>query len=120
MRILFVSLLVTGIAFNACAADPALPVASPLPTSPSSKEPAVAPAFPSSPATLQTGTNPPPAPLPQPVIGELTDGSKVEFGADGSVWVLAADGNKSQAPDGVMSLKDGTPFVVKNGKRVNE
>ena len=68
--------------------------------------------------TAQPGS-PPPAPLPQPVTAELNDGSKVEFEADGAVLVVGADGTKTPAPDGVLSLKDGVPFVVKDGKRVS-
>jgi hypothetical protein len=57
---------------------------------------------------------------PKPITAELNDGSKVEFDSDNSVWVLAVDGSKSTAPDGVLTLKDGVPFVVRNGKRVGD
>jgi hypothetical protein len=73
--------------------------------------PAAAPVAPTPPA--------PPAP-PQPIFAELNDGSKVEIDADGSVWVLAADGSKTVAPDGTLTLKDETPFVVKDGKRFTD
>jgi hypothetical protein len=52
------------------------------------------------------------------ITATLNDGSKIEFEADGSVMVIAADGKKTPAPDGTLTLKDGTPFVVKDGKRV--
>jgi hypothetical protein len=57
--------------------------------------------------------------VPQPVTATLNDGSVVEFDADGTVLVIDK-GNKFQAPDGTMTLRDGTPFTVKDGKRVDE
>jgi len=65
-------------------------------------------------------TNPPPTPaeVPQPISADLIDGSKVEIDADGTVWVLNPKGGKTAAPDGTMTLKDGTPFIVKDGKRL--
>lgn len=65
-------------------------------------------------------TAPPPSSMvPQPVTATLNDGSVVEFDADGTVMVIDK-GNKFQAPDGTMTLRDGTPFTVKDGKRVDE
>ncbi len=117
MRFLLVSLAVAGAALSAIAADPPLPVAAPLPGAAAVSKP---PEFPSSAVPTSAATSPPPAPLPQPVSAELNDGSKVEFDADGTVWVLNPAGGKTVAPDGILSLKDGTPFAVKDGKRVNE
>lgn len=119
MRPLLVSLAVAGMAMGALAADPPqLPVAAPVPGA--ADAPAKAPDFPSGGAPASSvQTMPPPAPLPQPVKAELNDGSKVEFDADGKVWVVDASGSRTIAPDGILSLKDGTPFAVKNGKRVD-
>lgn len=89
----------------------ALPPVAPEPAAP-------APAVPGSANPAFVATSPPPPPA-QPITATLNDGSKVEIEVDGSVWVLAADG-KSEAPDGTMTLKDGTPFVVKEGKWVTE
>jgi hypothetical protein len=64
----------------------------------------------------------PPAPPnnPKPIHAELSDGTQVEFDLDGSVWILNKDGSKDPAPDGILTLKDGVTFNVKNGNRVDE
>lgn len=66
-------------------------------------------------------TSPPPAPAvvePPSINATLNDGTKIEIDADNTVWVLGADKSKTPAPDGTLTLRDGTPFVVKDGKRV--
>ena len=57
---------------------------------------------------------------PHPIVADLSDGSKVEIDADSSVWVLQPDASRTVAPDGTMTLSDGTPFVVKEGKLVRD
>jgi len=54
------------------------------------------------------------------IVATLNDGSRVVFEPGGVVMVLAKDGSKTPAPDGMLTLKDGTPFVVKDGKRVSD
>ena len=54
------------------------------------------------------------------IIATLIDGTKVQFEAAGVVMILHKDGTKTPAPDGMLTLRDGTPFVVKDGKRVSE
>ena len=49
---------------------------------------------------------------------ELADGTKVSIEGD-SVFVVAADGTKTAAPDGEHKLKDGTTVTVKDGKTVH-
>ena len=107
MRLFRVSLAIASLyASQSFAADPVgTPLPAPVATAP------------------VTNYAPPPqsaAIIPPPVIAELNDGSKVEFDADGSVMVLQADGSRTTAPTGILTLKDGTPFVVKDGKRVSE
>ncbi len=57
---------------------------------------------------------------PKPVKAELLDGTKIEFAPDGAVWVINTDGSRVPAPDGILTLKDGVTFTVKNSARVNE
>jgi hypothetical protein len=86
------------------------------------------PVYPSTPIPSQTSPTsaplvPPAAPslsTAQPIGAELSDGSKVEIEVDGSVMVVNPDNSRTPAPDGTMTLKDGTPFIVKDGKRVDD
>lgn len=48
---------------------------------------------------------------------ELKDGTKIEI-VDETVSVVAADGSKTPAPDGVHELKDGSKVETKGGKVV--
>jgi len=78
------------------------------------------PAVTSAIATTTTAT--PPA-VKQEVKSEssadvLKDGTKIEIGSDGIVKIINADGTKTTAPDGVLTLKDETTFNVKDGKKV--
>jgi hypothetical protein len=54
----------------------------------------------------------------KPVMDELKDGTKIEIGTDGTVSIMNADGTKTTAPDGVLTLKDQTTFGVKDGKKM--
>lgn len=54
----------------------------------------------------------------KPVMDELKDGTKIEIGTDGTVSIVNADGTKTTAPDGVLTLKDQTTFGVKDGKKM--
>lgn len=120
-RIIFSALAVTLLAGIAHSAEPtptpvpALPIAVPTaaPNSPATT-PAPADAKPSN-----DYTEPLLAPKPQPVIANLNDGSKIEFDADGTVWVLQENATRTPAPDGTLTLKDGTPFIVRDGHRVS-
>ena len=56
----------------------------------------------------------------KPISAELQDGSKIEIANDGVVSVLNADGTKTAAPDGTLTLKDGVSLVVKAGKKVSQ
>jgi hypothetical protein len=69
---------------------------------------------------LQPSAPPAPPNNPKPIHAELNDGTQVEFDLDGSVWILNKDGSKDPAPDGILTLKDGVTFNVKNGNRVDE
>lgn len=78
---------------------------------------------PTSAAPTSVPTAPPSPPVvvvAQPVIATLLDGSQIEMDADSSVWALNFDGSKSAVPDGILTLKDGVTFAVKDGKRVDE
>jgi|GEM_PF-6578262 len=55
----------------------------------------------------------------KPVTAELNDGTKIEITNDGSVNIVAKDGSKTTAPDGLLTLKDGVTLTVKGGKRVS-
>ncbi len=50
---------------------------------------------------------------------ELEDGTKVSVEGD-AVFVVAADGTKTSAPDGEHKAKDGTVITTKDGKIVHE
>ena len=54
----------------------------------------------------------------QTVQSELQNGDKVEVDPDNSVWVFNQYGAKSAAPDGALTMKDGTTVNVKDGKKV--
>ena len=56
----------------------------------------------------------------KPISAELQDGSKIESANDGVVSVLNADGTKTPAPDGTLTLKDGVSLVVKAGKKLSQ
>lgn len=99
------SFIVILTAMYCIAASAAEPVAIPTPVTPLSE-------------LLAKPTAAEPA-TPQPVKATLNDGSKIEFDADATVWVVT-DGTRNPAPDGLMTLKDGTSFVVKSGKRVSD
>ncbi len=105
------SVLATGL-FIAVAASafaegdaPAPATTAPVPAA-TAVQPATTPATPVAQAT--------------PVEGELKDGTKVEFGTDGTVSIVNVDGTKTPAPDGVHTLRDNTTFAVKDGKKVVE
>jgi hypothetical protein len=104
-----VSALFTGLAL---AETPVVPVAATTPT-PVVTTPAPAPA--SIPAAVPTS---PVASIP--VSGELKDGTKIEIAPDGVVSVVNADGTKTAAPDGMLTLRDGATVVVKSGKKAAE
>jgi hypothetical protein len=61
-----------------------------------------------------------PAEVIKPVKATLKDGTPIEFEPDGSVVILGTDGSHTEAPDGVLTLKDGTTFAVKSGKKVDD
>ena len=53
------------------------------------------------------------------VKAQLKDGTNIET-QDGAVNVIAADGAKTPAPDGVHELADGTKITTKDGKVVTQ
>jgi len=105
MRLFFRSGIAAGLIVYATVLHAVDPAPSSVPTS-------------ALPTSVPTAPPPAAAAVPQPITAELNDGSKVEIDADGTVWVLAADGGKTVAPDGLLTLRDGTPFVVREGRRV--
>jgi len=87
-----------------------------------------APAAVAAPVAVAPAATPPVNPVPAmemakpvvsgPVQSELKDGTKIETGLDGSVTVVNVDGTRTPAPDGILTLKDGTTISVKNGNKV--
>lgn len=53
-----------------------------------------------------------------PITAALNDGTQVIFFNDGTVKVKIAGGKELTPPDGVLTLRDGTTFAVKDGKRI--
>lgn len=57
-----------------------------------------------------------PDPRPHPIThAELKDGTRVEFGDNGSVTLSNPDGTKTPAPDGTYTLRNSTTFDIKDG-----
>lgn len=52
------------------------------------------------------------------VMTKSKSGETVEMDSDNSVYIVYKDGARTHAPDGIMTLADGTTVTVKDGKRI--
>jgi hypothetical protein len=57
---------------------------------------------------------------PKPVKATLSDGTNIEIAHDGTVSTVNDKGEKSPAPDGVLTLKDGVTITIKGGKKISQ
>jgi len=52
------------------------------------------------------------------IMTKSKNGTKIEMDSDNSVYDVFPDGARVAAPDGVLTLIDGTTLTVKDGKRI--
>lgn len=52
------------------------------------------------------------------IMVNAKDGSKIELDSDNAVYKVFPDGARASAPDGILTLSDGTSITVKDGKRI--